>query len=232
MVEAGANEIPEAEILDALDIAHGEIRKLVAAQRELRREGRQGQARGRGPAGRRGALRADRRARTARRSTRRPRWRTSSRARTPRRPSRRRCSRSTPATRAPTTYAEYRARRAARVRQAREDDHPRAHRRPEEAPGRPRPDEIRADLDRGRPAAARRTARRCSRAARRRRSRSSRSAPRARRCGWTPSGWRRPSATSTTTTSRRSRWARPASCAAPSAATSATARSPSARWSR
>jgi len=36
MVEAGANEIPEAEILDALDIAHSEIKKLCAAQRELR----------------------------------------------------------------------------------------------------------------------------------------------------------------------------------------------------
>src|SRR5436309_12196367 len=35
MVEAGANEIPEAEILDALDIAHEEIKKLCAAQREL-----------------------------------------------------------------------------------------------------------------------------------------------------------------------------------------------------
>ncbi len=35
MVEAGANEIPEAEILDALDIAHGEIKKLCAVQREL-----------------------------------------------------------------------------------------------------------------------------------------------------------------------------------------------------
>ena len=35
MVEAGANEVPEAEILDALDIAHSEIRKLCAAQREL-----------------------------------------------------------------------------------------------------------------------------------------------------------------------------------------------------
>ncbi len=35
MVEAGANEIPEAEILDALDIAHGEIQKLCRAQREL-----------------------------------------------------------------------------------------------------------------------------------------------------------------------------------------------------
>jgi polyribonucleotide nucleotidyltransferase len=35
MVEAGANEVPEAEILDALDIAHSAIKKLCAAQREL-----------------------------------------------------------------------------------------------------------------------------------------------------------------------------------------------------
>jgi polyribonucleotide nucleotidyltransferase len=35
MVEAGANEVPEAEILDALDIAHSEIKKLCAMQREL-----------------------------------------------------------------------------------------------------------------------------------------------------------------------------------------------------
>ncbi|MGI8412520.1 MAG: polyribonucleotide nucleotidyltransferase [Solirubrobacteraceae bacterium] len=35
MVEAGANEIPEAEILDALDIAHESIKKLCALQREL-----------------------------------------------------------------------------------------------------------------------------------------------------------------------------------------------------
>jgi polyribonucleotide nucleotidyltransferase len=35
MVEAGANEITEEELLDALDIAHEEIRKLCAAQREL-----------------------------------------------------------------------------------------------------------------------------------------------------------------------------------------------------
>jgi polyribonucleotide nucleotidyltransferase len=38
MVEAGASEIPEAEILDALDIAHGEIKKLCAAQVELREQ--------------------------------------------------------------------------------------------------------------------------------------------------------------------------------------------------
>jgi len=36
MVEAGADEVSEAEILDALDIAHGEIKKLCAAQHELR----------------------------------------------------------------------------------------------------------------------------------------------------------------------------------------------------
>jgi polyribonucleotide nucleotidyltransferase len=36
MVEAGCNEIPEAEILDALDIAHTEIKKLCAMQWDLR----------------------------------------------------------------------------------------------------------------------------------------------------------------------------------------------------
>jgi polyribonucleotide nucleotidyltransferase len=38
MVEAGAREIPEAEVLDALDIAHGEIKKLCEAQRELQQK--------------------------------------------------------------------------------------------------------------------------------------------------------------------------------------------------
>src|SRR3954463_3125974 len=36
MVECGASEVPEAEILDALDIAHGAIKKIVGAQHELR----------------------------------------------------------------------------------------------------------------------------------------------------------------------------------------------------
>ena len=58
MVEAGANEIPEAEILDALDIAHDEIKKLVRGAARAGREGRQAQDRGRGPAGRPRALRA------------------------------------------------------------------------------------------------------------------------------------------------------------------------------
>ena len=38
MVEAGASEIGEDEILDALDIAHGEIKKLCALQHELREQ--------------------------------------------------------------------------------------------------------------------------------------------------------------------------------------------------
>ena len=36
MVECGASEVPEAEILDALDIAHSAIRQIVAVQHELR----------------------------------------------------------------------------------------------------------------------------------------------------------------------------------------------------
>src|ERR671931_641500 len=38
MVEAGASEITEAEILDALDIAHQEIKRLCEAQHDLRRQ--------------------------------------------------------------------------------------------------------------------------------------------------------------------------------------------------
>jgi polyribonucleotide nucleotidyltransferase len=38
MVEAGANGVTEAEILDALDIAHSEIKKLVATMEELRQK--------------------------------------------------------------------------------------------------------------------------------------------------------------------------------------------------
>jgi polyribonucleotide nucleotidyltransferase len=38
MVEAGANGVTEAEILDALDIAHSEIKKLCAAMEELRQK--------------------------------------------------------------------------------------------------------------------------------------------------------------------------------------------------
>src|SRR5256714_10551417 len=38
MVEAGANEIPEEELLEALELAHAEVRKLCEAQEDLRRQ--------------------------------------------------------------------------------------------------------------------------------------------------------------------------------------------------
>ena len=102
MVEAGANEITETEMLDALDIAHGEIKKLCAVAARARVEGLQGEAPDHRPGGRRGASSPRSASRTAPPSTRRPASRTSSRARTPRRPSRSRCSSSTRATPPPT----------------------------------------------------------------------------------------------------------------------------------
>jgi polyribonucleotide nucleotidyltransferase len=38
MVEAGADEVPEETLLEALDLAHAEIRKICEAQEELRRQ--------------------------------------------------------------------------------------------------------------------------------------------------------------------------------------------------
>ena len=38
MVEAGADEVPEEQLLEALDLAHAEIKKLCEAQEELRRQ--------------------------------------------------------------------------------------------------------------------------------------------------------------------------------------------------
>ena len=138
MVEAGANEIPEAEILDALDIAHD------ADQEAVRR------------------CSASCARRPARRSSR------SSRRRSTRACSARSAPRTAPQLDAATQVDDKLERqdatkaveeavleqysgdpdaddlrrvppaRAARLRQAREADHPRAHRRPEEAPRRPR----------------------------------------------------------------------------------------------
>ncbi len=150
--------------------------EAVRAPARARREGRQGEE----------SLRRDRRRRarcsrrsaprTAPRSTTPRRWRTSSSARTPRRPSRRRSSSSTPRRRprAPSEEQLLSAKRAprggpARVRQAREVDHPRAHRRAQEAPRRSRRERDPRHHDRGRASRRARTDRRCSRAARRRR---------------------------------------------------------------
>ena len=59
MVEAGAQEIPEAEILDALDIAHDAIKKLCAVQRELAEKAGKPKTEVDGAAGRLESLRGD-----------------------------------------------------------------------------------------------------------------------------------------------------------------------------
>ena len=82
MVECGANGVTEAEVLDALDIAHGEIKKLCrrdarsCARRPARRRSRSRRRRSTRACSRRSGPR------TARSSTRRRRSRRSSRART------------------------------------------------------------------------------------------------------------------------------------------------------
>ncbi len=98
MVEAGANEVPEAEILDALDIAHSAIKKLCAAQRELAEKAGKPKREFAAPAIDEGLLEAIKAATTAP-WTRPRRSRTSSTARTPPTPSRPRSSRRTPAIR-------------------------------------------------------------------------------------------------------------------------------------
>ena len=52
MVEAGADEMPEEQLLEALELAHGEIGKLCEAQEELRAPGRQAEVARRGADGR------------------------------------------------------------------------------------------------------------------------------------------------------------------------------------
>jgi polyribonucleotide nucleotidyltransferase len=133
MVEAGANEIPEAEILDALDIAHDAIKKLCALQRELAREGgKEKKVFETIPRSTRELYEQIRASHGAALDA-RPRSRTSSSARTPPRRSRSDPRAARPAGAegargaadlAPSTGA----RGAAGLRQAREVDHPRAHR--------------------------------------------------------------------------------------------------------
>src|SRR2546423_11400163 len=49
MVEAGAAEVPEDRLLEALDLAHSEIKKLCAAQEELRSQAGKPKGLARGP---------------------------------------------------------------------------------------------------------------------------------------------------------------------------------------
>ena len=154
MVEAGANEIPEAEILDALDIAHDEIKKLCAAPARAGREGRQAEDGGRG---RRRSTRAcsseiqashgaalDEATQVEDKLERQDATKAVEEEvlDAVRRRPRGRGLRGAP------------RRGPARVRQAREDDHPPAHRGRQEAPRRPRRRRDPADLDRGRRRAA------------------------------------------------------------------------------
>ena len=168
MVEAGANEIPEAEILDALDIAHENIKKLCAAQRELAEKAGKPKIEVEVPQVQRRALRADqglarrgaRRGDPGRGQARAPGRDQGGRGGDPRAVLGR--SRVRDLRRVPRQ-------RPARLRQAREDADPRADRgRTRSVPTGAAP--RRSGRSRSRSASPRaRTARRCSPAARRRR---------------------------------------------------------------
>ena len=231
MVEAGASEIPEAEILDALDIAHDAIKKLCAAQEELREKAGKEKL----PVEVPGVspelyeqIKASHGAALSQATQVEDKLARQDACKAVEEQVLIQYSGDPEA----ATFPEYRANA-----QRAFDKLEKTLIRERIAVDKKRPDgrtseRDPADLDRGRRTAARATARRCSRVARRRRSASLRSVPRGRRCGSTRSGWRRPSATSTITTSRRSASGRRAASAVPSAATSGTARSPSGRWCR
>ena len=141
---------------DARRARHRPRRDQEALRRaaRARRQGAEGEARGHRADGRRGPLPPDRA--VARRAA-RPGHERAGQDRAPERHQGRRgggARRTTPATRPSETYAEYRVEGAARVRQAREEHDPPAHRGPQEAPGRPLGEGDPPDRDRGRPPAA------------------------------------------------------------------------------
>ena len=232
MVEAGASGVTEQEILDALDIAHGEIKKLVARDGGAAAKGRQGEAGGRGALDRRGAAgedprrvrRQDRRGDLDQGEARPPGRRRggqegSARGAGP--GGRRRRGRRGPPGRGQGRFLERSRRTSSASGSPSTRSAPTAVRRTRSGRSSARSTSPRAC-----------TVRRSSPAARPRSSPTSPSARRAWTCASTRSGWRRRSGSGTTTTSRPSRSGRRASCAGPSAATSATARSPSGRWRR
>ena len=49
MVEGSVQELSEADLLEAIDIAHNEIKKLCKLQNDFRADGRQGKEGGCGP---------------------------------------------------------------------------------------------------------------------------------------------------------------------------------------
>ena len=166
MVEAGANVVSEAEILDALDIAHDAIKKLCAAQRELAEKVGKPKLQFE----RRGSTAGHVGRRDPRLARRRPRRRHAGlrQARAPGRDQGRRGRGHREVLRRPRGrhLRRVQGQRLLGVRQAREADHPRADRQGQEAPGRPPRDRDPPDLDRGRRSPRARTAPRCSPAAR------------------------------------------------------------------
>ena len=228
MVECGADNVTEAEVLDALDIAHAEIKKLVGAMEELQQKAGKEKLDGRGSDDRRGAARADprhapdrdRRGDQRPREARPPGGDRGDQGRGPR-PVRARHRRRGRRLRSSqrgldARSARSRSRRSASGSQSTRSV-PTVALRTRSVRSRPRSTSPRAC-----------TARRCSPAVRRRSSPTWRSAPPGWTCGSTTSGCRRRRRSSTTTTSRPTRSVKLGSCVVRSVATSATARSPSA----
>ena len=227
MVEAGAKEATEEEMIGALEAAHAAIKQIVAAIDDLQARGRQAEEDGHGqgdrprvlPRGRGEGLRPARRGDAHQGQARELRAAST------------RCS---PSSSRASPRTKSSAARDAKTDLQGPEGKGHARRDPRARPAARRPPLRRdpPDLDRDRRAAARprlgrlharrdagaRAARRSAPKTTRRRSRRSRARPTAASC--------------CTTTSRRSRSAKCSSCAARAAAKSATARSPSARSCR
>ena len=194
MVECGADGVTEAEVLDALDIAHGEIKKLVGAMEELAEKAGKEKIEVEAPVDRRGAARQDHRRASAPSSTRPRRSRTSSSARTRSTAVKDEVARAL----APETgdeEADAAAQRRGHAPLRRSSRRTMIRKRiavDKKRPDGRGPGRDPADRDRGRHRARACTARRCSPAARRRSSPTSRSARRGWTCGSTTSACRRP----------------------------------------
>ena len=233
MVECGADNVTEAEVLDALDIAHAEIKKLVGAMEELQEKAGKEKVMVEAPTIDEGAARPDHRHRI------RPPIdeATSVPEKLARQEAVEAIKDAVLAQYAPDTGDEEAdAARHSEISRAfdaiEKYDHPQAGSRSTRS-GPTAARRTRSGRSRPRSTSPRAcTARRCSPAVRRRSSPTSRSAPRGWTCGSTTSGCRRRRRSSTTTTSRPTRSAKPGSCVVRSVATSATARSPSGRWCR
>ena len=153
MVEAGANEITETEMLDALDIAHGEIKKLCAVQLELAAKVSKEKLEVTAPAVDEELLAQIRASHGAAIDE-----ATSVEDKLARQDATKAVEEQVleqySGDPAAETYADYRAKAQAAFDKLEKDDDPPADRRPQEAPGRPLGEGDPPDHDRGRPPAA------------------------------------------------------------------------------